>query len=232
MDTETTWAGSHRALMGRLAGAAGLLFVAVGSVSMGGKFFDSLSISQIVSWVRSAPEAISVEGLSVGVGAVLVAFLMLYLLWSTGRRGPLAVMATVSLAAFVAVDWVAAGIYFGLAEAGKYDGADAGIVVLFALTKMTTFTDGFVVGIAFLVVNALALRSRVLAAPLAWLGIFVGVWHVLDMPVQLALTHSIDGITGPIGAGTALLWFLATSAMLLIRPVSSSARGAVPVAAA
>ena len=232
MDTETTWAGPHRALMGRLAGAAGILFVAVGSVSLGGKFFDSLSTSQIVSWVRSSPTEISVEGLSVGLGTTFVAFLMLYLLWSTGRRGPLAVMAVLSLAAFVAVDWVAAGIYFGLAEAGKYHGADAGIVALFALTKMTTFTDGYVVGLAFLIVNALALRSRALAAPLAWLGIFVGVWHVLDMPVQLALTHTIDGITGPIGAGTALLWFLATSAMLLIRPVSSSARGAVPVAAA
>lgn len=232
MDTEISEAGSHRALMGRLAGAAGLAFVALGSVSMGGKFFDTLSNGQIVAWVRSAPAEISVEGFSIGLGATLVAFLMLHLLWSTGRRGPAAVAATLSLAVFVAVDWVAAGIYFGLAEAGKYDGADSGIVVLFALTKMTTFTDGFAVGIAFLIVNALALRTRVLAAPLAWLGIFVGVWHVLNIPVQLALTHTVDGITGPIGAGTSLLWFLATSAMLLIHPVSSSARGPVTVAAA
>jgi len=232
MDTETTWAGSHPARMGRLAGAAGLSFVALSSVSMGGKYFDSLSNGQIVSWVRSAPAAISVEGLSIGVGATLVAFLMLHLLWSTGRRGPAAVIAALSLAAFVAIDWVAAGVYFGLAEAGRYDGADAGIVVLFALTKMTTFTDGFAIGIAFLIVNAMALRTRVLAAPLAWLGIFLGVWHVLDMPVQLALTHTIDGITGPIGAAASLLWFLATSAMLLIRPVPASARKPVPAAAA
>ena len=80
MDTEISEAGSHRALMGRLAGAAGLAFVALGSVSMGGKFFDTLSNGQVVAWVRSAPAEISVEGFSIGLGATLVAFLMLHLL--------------------------------------------------------------------------------------------------------------------------------------------------------
>src|SRR5690242_14570769 len=153
MDTETSWAASHRTLMGRLAGAAGLLFVVVGFVSLGGKFFDSLSNSEIVSWVQSSPVSIYVNGLSVGLGATLVAIVMLYLLWATARRGPAVAIAALSLAAFVAIDWVNAGIYFGLAEAGKYDGADSGLVVLFALTKMTTFTDGFTIGIAFLIVN-------------------------------------------------------------------------------
>ncbi len=228
MDIDNTWAESHRPLMGRIAGACGLAFVALASVSMGGRFFDSLSDAEIVRWVRSAPGEISVEGFGVGFGAVLVAFLVLQLLWSTRSRGPLAVVTALSMTALVAVDWAAAGVYFGLAEAGRHQGADAGIVALFRLTKMTTFTDGVAVGLGVLAVSVLALRARSLPAPVAWLGVVVGVWHLVELPLQLALTHSADGVTGPISAGTGLLWILATSLTLLVRPVIRSAVAAAP----
>ncbi|MGN6129149.1 MAG: hypothetical protein ACTHOK_02295 [Nocardioidaceae bacterium] len=229
---DTTWEESRPALRGRLAGAAGLLFVAVGVVSMGGKFFDPLSDAQIVEWVHRTTPAIAVEGFCEGLGAVLIAYLVLHLLWATRARGPLAMVTALSTAALVAVDWVSAGVYFGLAEAGRHPGATDGIVALFRLTKMTTFTDGFASGIGVLTVSLLALRARSLPAPVAWLGVVTGVYHLVELPLQLSWTHTVDGPTGPIGVVFFVLWVLATSAVLLVRPVPRSAtRPLVPTVA-
>lgn len=229
---DTTWEETRPALMGRLAGTAGLLFVAVGVVSMGGKFFDPLSDAEIVRWVHGATAAIATQGFCVGLGAVLMAFLLLHLLWATRARGPVAMAAALAATVLVAVDWAAAAVGFGLADAGRHAGSEAGIVALFRLTKMTTFTDGFAFGVAVLAVSVLALRARSLPVPIAWLGIVLGAFHVVEIPLQLALTGTVDGPTGPAGAAATLLWVLATSAVLLVRPVPRAALGPLaPVAA-
>lgn len=53
------------------------------------------------------------------------------------------------------------------------------------------------------------------------LGIFTGVWHLVDLPVQVALSGAPEGPTGPIGAFSGVLWVLATSIALVARPTSA-----------
>jgi hypothetical protein len=58
----------------------------------------------------------------------------------------------------------------------------------------------------------------VLPRTLAWLGVVLGVFKLVELPVQLGATGTPDGVTGPIGTVLLLVWLLATSVMLLVRP--------------
>lgn len=53
---------------------------------------------------------------------------------------------------------------------------------------------------------------------LVWLGLLFGGYHLIALPIQIAISGSASGVTGPVSVVTSLLWILATSAILLVKP--------------
>lgn len=233
---DTPWEERHPARLARLAGLGGVLFVVVTLLpgSLGGPFFDdTLTTPGLLSWVKAHVGGLPVEGLAGAVESSLAVLVLVALLTVARGRGLAARIATVSLGGMLAVEWVHAAVYFGLADAGRRDAADAGIVALFSLAKTMTFADGFAFGIAVVVISVLALRAGTLPAPVCWLGLVTGVVHLAGLPLQLALNSRPDGVTGPVSVVIGLVWFLAVSIVLLVRPVRGRRRQpSVPVPAA
>lgn len=215
------WEDSHRSLVARIAGLLGVAIVVIALMpgGLGGPLFDNVSTPQILDWVKHNGASITRDGFVGGVQATAVGLIIFVLVVITRGRGLLATIAAGSGAAFMAIDWVGAGVYFGLADAGQRSQADPGIVALFSLTKEMTFTDGFVFGMAVIAVSVMALRTRTLPVPLVWLGFVAGGFHIVSLPIQIAISGTAGGVTGPISVVLALLWILSTSAILLIKPI-------------
>jgi hypothetical protein len=226
------WEDRHRVLMARLAGILGVAFVAISVApgSLGGPIFDnSISSPQIVDWVKNNGAGVSADGFVGALGASIVFVLFVLLVRITGGRGVLAVTALSSTAAFLAIDWVHAGVYYAMADAGQRGQADSGIVALFSLAKMMTFADGFVIGIAVVAISLLAMLSRTLPRPLAWLGFVMGGYHLVETPIQLAINHRANGVTGPVDVLISLIWVGAVALVLLIKPIwGVQSRASVP----
>ena len=235
MDT-SGWEARHRVLIARLAGIAGVAFVALSVTpgNLGGPIFDNnISTPQIVDWVKNNGGGITADGFVGAVGASIVFLMFVLLVRVTGGRGVLAVIALSSTAAFMTIDWVHAGVYYAMDDAGQRGQADAGIVALFSLAKMMTFADGFVIGIAVVAISLLAMLSRTLPWPLVWLGFAMGGYHMVETPIQLAINHKANGVTGPIDVLISLIWVAAVALVLLIKPIwGVQTRASVPAPAA
>jgi hypothetical protein len=218
--TMSGWEERHRVLIARLAGIVGIAFVAmaVAPGSIGGPIFDNISSPQIVDWVKHNGGGISVDGFLGALGASIVTLFLVLLVRVTGGRGIVAVIALVSTASFMAIDWVHAGVYYAMADAGQRGQADAGIVALFSLARMMTFADGFVIGMAVVAISLLAMISRTLPLPIVWLGFVMGGYHLVETPIQLAINRSAGGVTGPIDVLLSLVWVGAVALVLLIKP--------------
>jgi hypothetical protein len=235
MDTNG-WEERHRVLLARLAGVLGIAFVAFALApgGLGGPIFDnSISSQQIVDWVKHNAGGISADGFSGALSASVVFLFLVLLVGITRGRGVLAVIALGSTAAFMAIDWVHAGVYYAMADAGQRGQADAGIVALFSLAKMITFADGFVIGMAVVAISLLAMVSRTLPWPLVWLGLAMGGYHLVETPIQLAINQRASGVTGPIDVLISLIWVGAVALVLLIKPIwGVQTRASMPAAAA
>jgi len=230
------WEDRHRVLIARLAGIAGVAFVAISLApgNLGGPIFDNnISTPQIVDWVKNNGGGISADGFVGAVGASIITLFLVLLVRVTGGSGVVAVISLSSAAAFMAIDWVHAGIYYAMADAGQRGQADAGIAALFSLAKMMTFADGFVIGIAVVAISLLAMLSRTLPRPLVWLGFVMGGFHLVETPIQLAINHRANGVTGPIDVLISLIWVGAVALVLLIKPIwGLQTRASVPAPAA
>jgi hypothetical protein len=220
-DGHQEWEEAHRPLIGRVAGALlliGLAAAFVDPANTSSRLFANLSTHQIVDWAAHNGSGISVTGFVEGLQNSLVAVAVVLVIRLIGGRGVLAASAYVSVAAFMAIGWVKAGVVWALAETAAQGGSDAGVVALFKLVHAMTFTDGFCFAIAVSCVSALILLTRLFPAPIAWLGFATAVVHFLSVPAQLWLTGTAGGITGPISVVFALAWLLAIAATLLIKP--------------
>jgi hypothetical protein len=215
---------NHYRLVSRIGGAAGLVLLVLLVPASGGPFFTNASNAEIVGWVRGNPTALYVEGLRTWLTVLMVAGFIVTLLWRTRGRGLVVTVVCGLLAANLAIDMLWGGVYYALAKVGQMHAPDAGVLALFALAQELTFTDGVWFGLALLVVSVLALRARTLPRPIAWLGVVCALVHVLGVPVQLLLTGTVEGVTGPVSVVAFLVWLLATALSLLIRP------GQVPAA--
>jgi hypothetical protein len=235
MDTNG-WEERHRVLILRLAGVLGVAFVALALApgGLGGPIFDhNISSPQIVDWVKHNGGGISADGFLGALNTSVVTLFFIVLVRMTRDRGLLAVIALLSTAAALAIDWVHAGIYYAMADAGQRGQADAGIVALFSLAKMMTFADGFVIGMAVVAISLLAMLSRTLPWPLVWLGFVMGGYHLVETPIQLAINRSAGGVTGPIDVLISLTWVGAVALVLLIKPIwGVQTRATVSAAAA
>jgi hypothetical protein len=209
-----------RPLIGRLAGLAAIAFFLPALLpSDGTKFFSNLSSQQIVDWAAQNGRAISIEAFGQGFGSTVFALFIILLVVHLRGRGILATLAYISAGAMMAVNWTSASVQFALVDAAQRTGSDSGVVALFSVAKTMALSDGYFVAIPAVAVSVLALRSRSLPAPICWLGLLVGGYHFVEIPIQLALTGSATGVTGPIGVVIGLLWLLVVGVILVIKPV-------------
>lgn len=218
----STWESRHPALLGRLAGVAGAAYVvlALAPGSLGGpRYGTSMSTPQILTWVSQHTGRIPVTGFTGGLSASVLALFVLLLLSAARGRGLLKSIAVSSVAALMAIDWVATGIYYALADAAGRQQATGGTLALFSLTRSMTYTDGIVAGLAVLALSLLQFRPHALPRPLIWLGVLAGAYYIVSDPIQLAINHSPAGATGPIGVILFLVWVLAVTAVMLVKPV-------------
>lgn len=215
----------------RYAGLVGLLFLALVFTSQNPPFYSDASNARMLHWVHAHPTALYVEGVRTGVMMVLMVGFLATLMWRTGLRDPLRSAVWALLGASLAIDMVWMGVYDALAFAGQHGIGDSGVLALAALTEQMTFTDGFLWGIAVLVICVAALRSRTLPVPVAWLGLVTGAFKVVEPAAQVAINKTSEGITGPVGTLLLVFWLLATSLTLVVRPsVAGAVRGDVDVA--
>lgn len=222
----STWESRHPALLGRLAGAAGAAFVILALVpgSLGGPAYgSSASTPQIIAWASQHTRSFPVTGLIGGLSASIFALFVLLLVSAARGRGLLKSVVVSSAAAFMAIDWVGTGIYYALADAAARQQATGGVVALFSLVRSMTYADGFVAGMAILALSLLQLTPRALPRPLIWLGALTGAYLVVSGPIQLAISHSPAGATGPISVFLSLVWVLAVTAVMLVKPVRDTA---------
>ncbi|HLZ26566.1 MAG TPA: hypothetical protein VKV73_04520 [Chloroflexota bacterium] len=216
--------GSRRSLLGRLAGVAGVAivvgsFLPVVGAAGAGPFYSGFSAEQIVTWVRENAVALNVHGFAIGLSQTVFALFIVLLVAAAAGRGLLAVIAYLSAGAAVATDWATSGVYFALADAGQHSGSDAAVIGLFSLAKMMAASDGVEIGLAVAAVSVLAMRSRALPMPLAWLGLAAAAYLIFEAPVQIAISQSAVGRLAGIGGVLGLLWILAVAIVLLIKPV-------------
>jgi hypothetical protein len=207
----------------RIAGVVGLVFLVLAIVSQNPPFYSDASNAEMLAWVHAHPTALYVEGVRTAVMMVLMVGFLAVLMVRTGLRDPLRSAVWALFGASLAIDMVWMGIYDALAFAGQHHIGDSGVLALSTLTEQMTFTDGFLWGIAVLIICWAALRNRSLAAPVAWLGVVTGVVKILEPAAQVALNKTSEGITGPLGTVLLVFWVLAASLTLLIRPGSSRA---------
>lgn len=218
----STWESRHPALLGRLAGVAGTAFVILALVpgSLGGPAYStSMSTPQITAWVSQHTRSFPATGFIGGLSASVFALFVLMLVSAARGRGLLKSVVVSSAAAFMAIDWVGTGVYYALADAAGRQQATGGVVALFSLTRSVTYADGFVAGLAILALSLLQLTPRALPRPLIWLGALTGAYLMVSGPIQLAISHSPAGATGPISVVLSLVWVLAVTAVTLVKPV-------------
>ena len=202
----------------RLAGVVGLVFLVLTIPDLNPPFYEDASSTEMLSWVHRHHTSLYVEGQRTGIMMVLIVVFLGTLLWRSGLRGPVRSGVWALLGASMAIDMVWAGAYYGLAFADKNDVGDSGVLALASLTEQMTFTDGFLWGIAVLVISVATLRTRSLPTPIAWLGVLTGAVHVLGVGVQIAVTQTTEGFTGPLSVVTLMFWVLAAALSLVIRP--------------
>jgi hypothetical protein len=232
---ETPWEETHRPLLARITGAVGILLVVAMFLpgSLGGpQFDDTLTTPRLLSWVKSNIDSLPVQGFISALTSTVMVLFLLALATLSRTRGLATRLVTVALGGMLAVEWIDAAVSFALADAARRASSDSGTVALFSLSKTMTFADGFGFGLAVLVISLAALRSRALAAPVAWLGVVCGVVHLVGLPVQFALNSRPDGATGPISVVVLLVWVLAVSLVLVIRPGRTALADRVPTVAA
>lgn len=207
----------------RLAGVIGLVFIVLAFLSRNPPFYTDAANTTILAWVHAHQTVLYVEGQRTALMMVLMAAFLGTLMWRTGLPDPLRSGLWALLGAGMAIDLVWSGVYYGLAFAAHHAIGPSGVLALAALTEQMTFTDGFLWGIAVLVICIAALRTRTLPAPLAWLGIVTAAVKILGIGAQIALSHTTEGISGPLGTALLMFWMLAVSLTLVIRPASAKA---------
>jgi len=217
------WEETRRKLIGRLAGVLWVLGVLISfqldPARVQNKLYGDLSTPQILDWAAHNGTGISVHALVSPFQWTLWAIATVLTISLLRGRGILAVIGYISVASGMAISWVIAGVMFAMAETAQQAGSDAGVVALFKLAHDMTFTDGFALRLAIASISALIVLTRLLPAPLAWLGGLSALYGLVALPLQLLLTGNIYGITGPLSLLFGLPWILAIGVTLMIKPI-------------
>lgn len=205
--------------IGRAAGAIGvvLLLLVVFTID-GGPMFTDASNAEIVRWVHGHETGLYVSAYLEGLAMFLNAALLGLLLWRTRVVGTMVAIAYGLIGASLAIDMVNVGAQYALGKGVDRGLGDGTLLGLFTFVEQLTFTDAALWGLAIAIASIASLRARTLLRPICWLGLVVAVLHVLGIPVQLLWTGTAEGGMGPISTTALLIWWLATSLSLLIRP--------------
>jgi hypothetical protein len=206
--------------VGRAVGGLGVLLLLMVVLALGGgPMFTDASNAEIVRWVHGHVGELYLQGYLEGLAMLLNAVFLGALLWRARVTGHLRAAAYGLIGASLAIDMVGVSIEYALGKSADRGVGDGTLVGLFGFAEQLTFTDGTTWGLVIGIVSVVSLRRRALVRPVCWLGILVAVLHLVGTPVQLVLNGTPEGVTGPIGTALLLLWWLATSLSLLVRPV-------------
>ena len=77
-------------------------------------------------------------------------------------------------------------------------------------------------GLAILALSLLQFAPHALPRPLIWFGALTGAYLIVSDPIQLAISHSPAGATGPISVVLSLVWVLAVTVVMLVKPVRNT----------
>lgn len=211
----STTGGPH----GRLLGAVGMLMLVSVFVDLGGDpMFTDASNTEVLRWVHGHVTDLYVGGFIEFCAMLLNAAFLVGLALRARLSGPLLGVVWGLVGGSLAIDAVNVGSQYALAKSAERGAGSDALLALFSFAEQLTFTDGITWGIVIAIVAAASLRTHTLSAPVCWLGLFVAALHLLGVPVQLAWTGTVAGATGPIGTAVLLVWWLATSLTLLLRP--------------
>jgi hypothetical protein len=182
-----------------------------------------MSTPQIAAWASQHTRSFPVTGLVGGLSASVFALFVLLLVSAARGRGLLKSVVVSSAAALMAIDWVGTGVYYALADSAGRQQAAGGVVALFSLVRSMTYADGFVAGLAILALSLLQLTPNALPRPLIGLGALTGAYLIVSGPIQLAISHSPAGVSGPVSVVLSLIWVLTVTAVMLVKPVRDTA---------
>lgn len=205
--------------IGRAAGGLGVLLLLLVVFTIdGGPMFTDASNAEIVRWLHGHETGLYVSAYLEGLAMLLNAAFLGALLWRARVGGTLVATAYCLIGASLAIDMVNVGAQYALGKAVDRRLGDGALLGLFTFAEQLTFTDGVTWGLVIAVASIASLRARTLPRPICWLGLVVAGLHLVGVPLQLVWTGTAEGGMGPISTAGLLLWWLATSLSLLIRP--------------
>lgn len=210
--------------IGRLTGVAALAAFGVSflDISLGaGNFLHGGASTQgAIAYAAQNTRLITLQGTVDGLDNTFLAVVIVLLIAVAGGSGILARIAYVCAGGAVAIQWVHAGILYGLSDLAHRGGADQGVMALFTLGSTMDDADAIVIPIAVACVGWMLLRSKQAPAFVAWLTLASAAFQFL-----LVIFNTFGGPDlGPASVVSGWLWYLAIGIALLIKPVSSAQR--------
>ena len=188
------------------------------------------SAHQLVTWATAHQQQLLFQFVPAYV-ALIYAVLVALLVHLTGKRGVLASLAHIGVAANLAITIVSFGLYFGLWTYIQRRGSDDGILALSTIAATFTHSQLIAIGLAVGCIGLLGLHTRVWPVWLSWLLLIAGAEHLLS-PIVFASAPAFSTTTASLTLGgmarvidiiVGYLWLIVTAVVLLVRPVRAEA---------
>lgn len=212
----------QRVRFGRITGGTALvlagLFVASIFLGPGNVLHGHTDNQTAISYAAGHAVALSLLGFADGMINTLFGILIVLLVALATGTGVLARIAYVSAAAAAGIQWVHAGMLYGLADLAQRGGADAGVLALFTLGSTMDDADGIVIPIAMVCAGWLLLRSDRVPRFVPWVTFAAAAAGAVV--TVLAAAGGPD--LGPVSVVSAWIWLLVTGVTLLARPARDS----------
>ena len=210
--------------IGRFAGAAALAAFGVSfleiSMGAGNVLHSNLTTQSAIAYAAQHTRLITLQGTVDGLFNTFLGVVIVLLIAVAGGTGILSRIAYVCAGGAVAIQWVHAGILYGLSDLAHRGGADQGVMALFTLGSTMDDADAIVIPIAVACVAWMLLRSKEAPAFVGWLTLASAAFQFL-----LAFFSTFGGPDlGPASVISGWLWLLGIGIALLIKPVSSAQR--------
>lgn len=217
----------ERIRIGRFAGVAALAAFGVSFLQIvmgaGNVLHGDSTTQSAIAYAEQHTRLIALQGTVDGLFNTFLGVLIVLLIAVAGTTGILSRIAYVCAGGAVAIQWVHAGILYGLSDLAHRGGADQGVMALFTLGSTMDDADAIVIPIALACVGWVLLRSKRSTGVVAWLTLaLAGFQFLLDI---LSTFGGPD--LGPASVVSGWLWLLGIGIALLIRPVAGAQRASI-----
>ena len=193
----------------------------------GNVLHSDVTTQSAIAYAAQHTRLITLQGTVDGLFNTFLGVVIVLLIAVAGESGILSRIAYVCAGGAVAIQWVHAGILYGLSDLAHRGGADQGVMALFTLGSTMDDADAIVIPIAVACVGWMLLRSNRAPAAVGWLTLASAAFQFL-----LDILSAFGGPDlGPASVVSGWLWLLAIGIALLIRPVSTAQRAGTPARA-